>query len=102
PLLIDYVIGAPSVAATGSVISGSGPSTVADGSSAITVSVQLKDASGREVNQAGVGIQFTTTGSALLSGAAGSTTVMTNGLGQASVEVNNTVIETINVRALID
>ncbi len=102
PLLINYVIGAPSVAATGSVISSSGPSTLADGTSAITVTVQLKDVLGRDITQSGVRVQFVTTGSARLSSMAGSTVVTTNGNGQASVEVTNTVIETINLRAFLD
>ncbi|MEQ9299327.1 MAG: LamG-like jellyroll fold domain-containing protein, partial [Cyclobacteriaceae bacterium] len=102
PLLINYIIGEPSVTSTGSVTSSSGPSTVADGSSTITVSAQLKDASGRDIAQSGVEIQFVTTGSASLSGTPGTTTVTTNGLGQASVEVTNAVIETITVRAFVD
>ncbi len=102
PQLIDYVIGDPSVAATGSVISGSGPSTVADGSSAITVSVQVRDVTGRDITQAGIEVQFIATGSGSLSGTPGTTTVTTNGQGQASVEVTNAVIEAISVRAFID
>ncbi|WP_172435810.1 Ig-like domain-containing protein [Sediminicola luteus] len=86
------------VTGSGTEISATDGAATADGTETETITVQLRDASGNVINQAGVGVTFNVTGSAVLSSA----TATTNASGVATVTVTNTIEETVDVTATVD
>src|SRR5207247_8615667 len=80
PVTVTFTPGAISGAANGSLLSGTNLSRVADGSSAATLSLQLKDVNGNTITTSGVAVTFATT-----RGTLSSTTATTNASGIASV-----------------
>src|SRR5205085_931851 len=84
-------------AANGSLLSGTNTTRTADGSSAATLSLQLKDVNGNTITTSGVAVTFATT-----RGTLSSTTATTNSSGIASVTLTSTSSGSANVTATVD
>ncbi|MEQ6117978.1 gliding motility-associated C-terminal domain-containing protein, partial [Reichenbachiella sp. MALMAid0571] len=95
---ITFTVGSISVADTGTAISGVNLTRVADGIEAATITVQLKDVNGNDINTAGVEVQFSTT----LGTLSNTGVVQTDANGQVSVTLTSTVAGTAEVTAQID
>ncbi|MFY0631873.1 MAG: Ig-like domain-containing protein [Flavobacteriaceae bacterium] len=99
PAKVTFTAGAISVAATGTEISASPTSIVADGITTSTITVQLKDANGNNITETGVEVQFAATNGTL------STTgvVQTDANGQAQVTLTSpTSAGSANITAQVD
>jgi gliding motility-associated-like protein len=95
---ISFVSGPINASNTGTLISGVNTTLDDDGFAEATISVNLKDVSGNDLQIPGVSVSFVSTGNAVLS----ESTIVTDITGRAVVTVTNTTAEEVNITATVD
>ncbi|MEX0720932.1 MAG: invasin domain 3-containing protein, partial [Balneolaceae bacterium] len=94
---ITIQAGAISVAETGSLLSGTELNRIANGVEEATITLQLRDAFGNNIEEQNVAVAFAATGGEL-----SATNTTTNAAGQASTTLSSTTAGTFNITAKVD
>jgi hypothetical protein len=99
---VEFTAGPISVAATGTKITGTNLSLLADGTEGANISVQLKDVNGNNISQSGLTVQFSTTIGTFYVDGNISSIALTDANGVASGVLKSTFAGTANVTAKLD